>query len=157
MPNCPVEKPLSDVVLFDATSDTAPLAALHAACFATAWDATAITALLGTPGTFAFHHPDGFVMARAAGDEAEILTLAVAPDARGRGLGRALLRAAIIRAEEMGARAIFLEVGADNPQALALYEGLGFAKVGTRRAYYSTHSGGSDALVLRLSLPAKFA
>lgn len=157
MPNCPVEKPLSDVVLFDATSDTAPLAVLHAACFATAWDATAIAALLGTPGTFAFHHPDGFVMARAAGDEAEILTLAVAPDARGRGLGRALLRAAIIRAEEMGARAIFLEVGADNPQALTLYAGLGFAKVGTRKAYYATHSGGSDALVLRLSLPAKFA
>ena len=96
-------------------------------------------------------------MARAAGDEAEILTLAVAPQARGRGLGRTLLRAAIIRAQAIGAQTMFLEVGADNPQALALYAGLGFAKVGTRKAYYSTHSGGTDALVLRLSLPAKFA
>jgi ribosomal-protein-alanine N-acetyltransferase len=68
-----------------------------------------------------------------------------------------LLRAAIIRAQALGAQTMFLEVGADNPQALALYAGLGFAKVGTRKAYYSTLSGGTDALVLRLSLPAKFA
>lgn len=142
---------------FDAAYDTAPLAVLHAACFALPWDAAAIAQLLRTPGTFAFHHPDGFVLARAAGGEAEILTLAVVPAARGRGLGRALLQAAINKAQAMGAQTMFLEVGADNPHALALYAGLGFAKVGTRKAYYSTASGGSDALVLRLSLPAKFA
>ena len=148
---------MPDIVLFDASRDAAPLAALHAACFAAAWDAAAITALLGTPDTFAFHHQDGFVLARTAAGEAEILTLAVAPAARGKGLGRALLQAAINRAQLKGAETMFLEVGADNPQALALYAGLGFAKVGTRKAYYSTHSGGTDALVLRLSLPAKFA
>ena len=142
---------------FDAASDTAPLAALHAVCFASAWDAAAIAQLLDTPGTYGFHHQDGFVLARAAGGEAEILTLAVAPAARGRGLGRALLQAAINKARAMGAQTMFLEVGADNPHALALYAGLGFAKVGTRKAYYSTAAGGSDALVLRLSLPAKFA
>ena len=48
---------------------------------------------------------------------------------------------------------MFLEVGADNPHALALYAGLGFAKVGTRKSYY----GSGDALVLRLPLAAKFA
>ena len=148
---------MSDVAPFDAASDATPLAALHAACFAAAWDAAAITALLGTPGTFAFHHKSGFVLARTAAGEAEILTLAVAPEARGRGLGRALLRAAIIRAQEIGAHVMFLEVGADNPHALALYAGLGFAKVGTRKAYYSTLSGSADAQLLRLSLPAKFA
>src|SRR4051794_2499243 len=83
------ENPLPEIALFDAASDAAPLAALHSACFATAWNAAAITALLATPGTFAFHGDDGFVLARTAGDEAEILTLAVAPAARGRGLGRA--------------------------------------------------------------------
>jgi len=144
---------LPEIALFDAASDAAPLAALHAACFAQAWDAAAITALLVTPGTFAFHDPCGFVLARAAGGEAEILTLAVVPAARGRGLGRKLLRAAITRVQAQGAQAMFLEVGADNPHALALYAGLGFAKVGTRKAYYSV----SDALVLRLSLPVKFA
>ena len=45
---------------------------------------------------------------------------------------------------------MFLEVGIDNPAALALYAGLGFAKVGMRKGYYS----GTDALVLRLPLPA---
>jgi ribosomal-protein-alanine N-acetyltransferase len=157
MRSCLVEKRLFEVMSFNAASNAAPLAALHAAAFADAWDAAAITQLLGTPGTFAFHHQDGFVLARTAAGEAEILTLAVAPQARGRGLGRALLQAAVSRACAMGAGAVFLEVGADNPPALALYAGLGFVKVGTRKAYYSALSGGSDALVLRLSLPAKFA
>jgi ribosomal-protein-alanine N-acetyltransferase len=144
------------VLLFD-TADTAPLAALHAKSFAESWDAAAIAALLATPGTFAFQAGEGFVLARVAGEEAEILTLAVLPEARGKGLGRALLEAAIARAQDLGAETLFLEVGADNPHALALYARLGFAKVGMRKAYYSSVSGGRDALVLRLSLPAKFA
>ena len=145
-----------EVLPFD-TADTAPLAVLHALSFATSWDAAAIAALLAGPGVFAFHHPHGFVLARVAGEEAEILTLAVAPDQRGQGLGGALLQAAIAKAEGLGAQTIFLEVGADNPSALALYARLGFTKVGMRKGYYSSASGGTDALVLRLSLPAKFA
>jgi ribosomal-protein-alanine N-acetyltransferase len=129
------------------------LAALHAACFDEAWDAAAIASLLAAPGAFAFHTQDGFVLARLAGGEAEILTLAVAPHARGKGFGRALLMAAIARAQEQAADAMFLEVGTDNPHALALYAGLGFARVGMRKGYYS----GRDALVLRLPLPVKFA
>jgi ribosomal-protein-alanine N-acetyltransferase len=148
-----VENPLFDVSPFDPRAGTAALAALHAACFPDAWDAAAITALLATPGTFAFAHSDGFVLARVAGDEAEILTLAVAPAARGRGLGRALLQAVIRKVTELGAASLFLEVGTDNPAALALYAGLGFTRVGMRKAYYN----GGDALVLRLPLPAKFA
>jgi ribosomal-protein-alanine N-acetyltransferase len=144
---------LPDVAPFDSRGGTYALAALHAACFPDAWNAAAISALLVTPGTFAYAHDDGFVLARAAAGEAEILTLAVAPAARGRGLGRALLQAAIIRAQELGAETLFLEVGTDNPHALALYTGLGFAKVGTRKGYY----GGKDGLVLRLPLPVKFA
>lgn len=142
-----------EVAPFDSAASADTLAALHAGCFPDAWDAAAITALLATPGTFAFTHDDGFVLARVAGDEAEILTLAVAPAARGRGLGRALLQAVIRKVSEMGGASLFLEVGADNPAALALYAGLGFTRVGMRKAYYN----GGDALVLRLSLPAKFA
>jgi len=153
MPNCLVEKHLHEIVILDSTADPAPLAALHAACFAQAWDAKAIAELLATPGAFAIHNQDGFVLARTAAGEAEILTLAVAPHARGRGLGRALLDRAIAQAETQGAQALFLEVGADNPHALALYGALGFAKVGLRKRYY----GAGDALVLRLSLPPKFA
>ena len=142
-----------EIESFDPQLGTAALAALHASCFPDAWDAAAITALLATPGAFVFAHEDGFVLARVAGDEAEILTLAVAPKARGRGLGRALLQAVISRTTHLQATSLFLEVGADNPAALALYAGLGFTRVGMRKAYYN----GGDALVLRLSLPAKFA
>lgn len=153
MPSCRVEKALFKVEPFDPASDTAPLAALHAACFDEAWDAELLRTMLAAPGTFAFHHDDGFVLARVAGGEAEILSLAVAPQARGRGLGRALLCEAIAKAGRSGADAMFLEVGNDNPAALALYAGLGFANVGSRKAYYR----GQDALVLRLSLPANLS
>lgn len=143
-----------DIAPFDSVAGAHALAALHAACFPDPWDAAAISALLVTPGTFAYAHDDGFVLARAVGGDAEILTLAVAPAARGQGLGRGLLQAAIARARELGAETMFLEVGADNPAALALYAGLGFAKCGMRKGYYG---GSSDALVLRLPLRADFA
>jgi ribosomal-protein-alanine N-acetyltransferase len=146
----PNKKALFRVAAFDPVADTAPLAALHAACFDEAWDAASLHSMLAMPGAFAFHHPDGFVLARVASDEAEILTLAVAPRARGKGLGRALLSAAIAEADRRGAKAMFLEVGNDNPAALALYAALGFANVGSRKGYYR----GRDASLLRLSLPA---
>jgi ribosomal-protein-alanine N-acetyltransferase len=137
------------MMLFDAeTGDADALAALHVQCFPDPWDAPAILALLATPGTFAYVEPDGFVMARVVADEAEILTLAVAPNARGRGLGRILMQAAAAHAQDQGAQTLFLEVGTENPPALALYTGLGFAKVGARKGYYS----GRDALVFRLAL-----
>ena len=144
---------MHNVSAFDPAADTASLAALHAACFDEAWDAACLRTMLATPGAFAFHHPDGFVLSRVAGGEAEILTLAVAPRARGKGLGRALLCEAIAKAEQMNADAMFLEVGSDNPAALALYARLGFAHVGIRKGYYR----GGDALVLRLSLPANLS
>ena len=148
-----MENPLPDVHPFDPATGTAPLAALHALCFERAWDAATLSDMLAGPGAFAFVHDDGFVLARAAADEAEILTLAVRPQARGKGLGRALLQAAIAKARSLGAATMFLEVGADNPHALALYAGLGFVKVGARKAYYD----GRDASVLRLPLGGDFA
>jgi ribosomal-protein-alanine N-acetyltransferase len=144
---------LSDIAPFDSRAGTYALAALHAACFPDPWNAAAISALLVAPGSFAYAHEEGFVLARAAGGEAEILTLAVAPAARGQGLGRRLLQAAIARARELGAERMFLEVGTENPTALALYARLGFTKVGTRKGYYS----GGDALVLRLPLLGEIA
>ncbi len=139
--------------LFDpGTDDIAPLAALHASAFAEAWSAEAICELLSTPGAFAFFQPGGFILARAAGGEAEILTLAVAPAMRRHGLGRALVRAAASHAQSMGAFVLFLEVAAANDAAYGLYQGLGFAKVGMRKAYY----GGQDADILKAALPLPY-
>lgn len=153
MQNCRVGKLLFDISPFNSANSTTSLAALHALCFERGWDAAALSDMLASPGTFAFCHEDGFVVVRTAADEAEILTLAVRPGARGKGLGRALLQAAIDKARALGAATVFLEVGTDNPHALALYAGLGFAKVGSRKAYYD----GRDAAVLRLPLATDFA
>lgn len=137
--------------------DAAHLAALHATSFPDPWSKQAICDLLAGPGVFVFSTADGFVMGRAAGDEAEILTLAVKPDARGKGLGRSLIQGLALHAQTLGAASLFLEVGHDNPAALALYAGLGFERVGQRKGYYA----GRDAWVLKtslpLSLPEKFA
>jgi len=137
-------------ILFDpAQRAVEALEALHKSSFPDAWSAQAIADLLALPGTFSFSVQDGFILTRVAGDEAEILTLAVLPAARGRGLGRTLLRAAARHAHALGAATLFLEVGTDNPAALALYAGQGFGRVGQRKGYY----GGRDALILRVELP----
>jgi ribosomal-protein-alanine N-acetyltransferase len=97
--------------------------------------------------------PRGFILGRALAGEAEILTLAVAPTHRRRGLGRALLEAAMGVCGTLGAETMFLEVAADNAAAIALYEAAGFAPAGRRKAYYARPGRAAvDALVLRREL-----
>ena len=130
--------------------DLCTLARLHAACFVSAWTEDALRNLLKSPGTIAFASQDGFVMARTAGDEAEILTLAVAPAARRRGIGAVLLGGAAGYACTLGARTMFLEVSESNAAAIALYTGAGFREAGRRKSYYGPSD---DALILRADLP----
>jgi [ribosomal protein S18]-alanine N-acetyltransferase len=129
------------------------LAALHARCFAQAWSRASFAKLLATPGAFALlaveqDEPVGLSLARAAGGEAEILTLGVTPAARRQGAGRALVEATAAEALARGAKDLFLEVAEDNVAARALYLSLGFAQVGRRARYY----GPRDALVLRRAI-----
>jgi [ribosomal protein S18]-alanine N-acetyltransferase len=106
---------------------------------------------LDLPATFGFVHPGGgMILARVAADESEILTVAVCPVQRRRGLGSALLRAAMDRAIALGAVSMFLEVGVTNHVARALYHAHGFIEAGLRRHYYSD---GTNALILRSTLP----
>jgi ribosomal-protein-alanine N-acetyltransferase len=142
------------VRLFDNSLDPSLLAAIHAQCFDEAWSDKAIGDLLATPGTFACLAKSGFILVRAAAGEAEVLTLAVLPQARRAGTGAALVAAAASHAERLGARTLFLEVGTGNLAARALYRRLGFAQAGLRKAYYRVAEGKSeDALVLRSDLP----
>jgi ribosomal-protein-alanine N-acetyltransferase len=137
-----------------AGSDAAQaLAAVHARAFADAWSAEAIRELLASPGSFALvaedqGAPQAFVLARTAADEGEILTLATLPEARRRGLARALMTGAADLARERGATRLLLEVAETNSAARALYEALGYESVGRRAAYYAGGIGGGDARVL---------
>lgn len=134
--------------------DLSQLARLHAQSFVVPWTAEALTGLLETPGTFACALDGGFIVARAAADECEILTLAVRPDHRRKKLGTSLVRAAAEHAYRLGSNQLFLEVGASNVPARTMYERLGFTEVGRRTAYYAVAPGKfDDALILRSNLP----
>ncbi len=89
---------------------------------------------------------NGAVIARVAGDEAEILNLAVACEMRRRGVGRRLIAAALREVEAKGARRVYLEVRRSNQGAREFYARLGFAQKGIRRKYYNEPE--EDALVL---------
>ena len=128
------------------------LAAIHAESFPAPerWGPDAMALQLEQPNCFGHIDPaGGFILARIAADEAEILTLAVAPERRRAGSGRALLSAAIVTATRYGAKSMFLEVSLTNEAAQALYQRLGFTQVGRRRRYYPD---GGDALVMRRDL-----
>ena len=94
----------------------------------------------------------GGVRAVAGAADADIQTNASAPEARGHGRGRALLRELLTTARERGARQVFLEVRADNPTATALYRSEGFLEVGRRPRYYQPDD--VDAVVMSLDLVA---
>lgn len=130
------------------------LARIHAQCFPAyprAWSAAEIAGLLDARGSFLLGQSQGFLIGRVIADEAELLTLAVAPTARRQGLGRQLLLEFHAKAAAMGAALGFLEVASDNPAALALYLSQGWQRAGLRRNYYAP---GVDALILRHSFTA---
>ena len=137
----------------EATSaHAAALAAIHAAAFPPrdAWGEDAIALQLALPGAFGLiDERGGMLLGRITVDEAEVLTLAVAPLERRQGIATGLLRATTERVRAHGGTAMFLEVAIGNAPALALYRREGFIEVGRRRHYYSNSS---DALVLRINL-----
>ncbi len=141
-----------------ATADAAAtLAGLHETAFDEPWSAADIASLLRSPGVFALNgvvdgEDAGFILCRVAADEAEVLTLAVAPEMRRRGVAGALLDQATVVAVAAGAKAMFLEVADDNPGAEALYRGRGFRQVGRRPGYFSRPGGAVAALIMRRDL-----
>ncbi len=118
------------------------LAALHGLSFPRPWQASEFEVLLRQPGVtgiLAMENaaPTGFILLRAAADEAEILTLAVAPEHCRRGTASRLLQEAGARLHQAHVARWFLEVAADNVAARALYTRRGFTDCGQRPNYYS--------------------
>jgi ribosomal-protein-alanine N-acetyltransferase len=133
-------------------ADLAAVAVIEAQSFVDPWPADAFSPYLGDCFLIAEAHGKivGYLVARAVGDEAEILDVAVAPAAQGRGIGRALLADALQALRRLGARRAYLEVRASNAAAQRLYRSLGFLWVGRRPGYYRQPT--EDALVLARGL-----
>jgi [ribosomal protein S18]-alanine N-acetyltransferase len=154
-------KPAFDIFPLE-TADAGIAATLHGARFPQPWSEDEFHSLLlqetvfgflalkeGVPGRMA----GGFVLVRVAAGEAEILTIGVDQHFARAGLGWRLMQAALREAKMRGAEDVFLEVDEGNTAARRLYDKLGFAKVGERRAYYAAADGSrSTALVMRRDL-----
>ena len=121
-----------------------PVAAvLHRAAFGgESWDAKALGEILAMPGAQGFFalgaqdQPLGFLLSLHVLDTAELLTLAIDPACRRRGIGAILVRKFLENAKHLGGTNAFLEVAADNIAAISLYKCQGFVHEGYRRDYY---------------------
>jgi [ribosomal protein S18]-alanine N-acetyltransferase len=141
------------------SQDIDALTQVHAASFDQTWSAATIAQFLtsakvfvSTPRPYGFI-PNGFIIVQAAADEAEIITLAVMPDARGQGLASRLMAYAIKELQNDRCERLFLEVATDNHAALALYKRFDFQPQGLRKGYYQRLGGHRvDALVMSLDM-----
>lgn len=84
--------------------------------------------------------PAGFVLTRHVLDEEELLLIAVAPGARCRGVGAALIEHLFAAARARGITRIYLEMRRGNP-AVHLYRKFGFEPIGERKNYYRMANG----------------
>lgn len=133
------------------------MAALHARCFSVrSWSVAEFEQLVQARGMIwlTSRDNDGLIFAQYLPPEAEILTVAVSPEARRKGIGRELIDGLLSVLPAVKVSELFLEVAEDNAAARALYESCGFAEAGRRKGYYPRGQGPAvDALILRRTLP----
>ena len=138
----------------------AAFAEIHRLSFDDGWSAAGFGRMLRQPdmlGLAALDAGDaagvsGFIICRFAAPEAEIVTLAVLPARRRRGIAGRLMAGAEEFLRRSAIKEWFLEVDAGDPAATALYETTGFKGVGTRAGYYRSNAGRRDALIMRKEL-----
>jgi [ribosomal protein S18]-alanine N-acetyltransferase len=143
------------------TSHAASISKLHGEGFNRPWSDGEFLALVGQAAVFGFvakpegrssAAPSGFVLARLAAGEAEILTIVVSKSARRCGLGHSLMDTVLRHLHRARAEYLILEVDETNLAAIGLYKRFGFKEVARRPAYYDTKDGKTSALVMRLDL-----
>jgi ribosomal-protein-alanine N-acetyltransferase len=139
--------------------DAEQVAAIHAKSFFRGWPREDIATYIGDPDTPTLVACDarrniaGFAMLRLLGDDAELMTIAIDPRYRGKGIGRALMNACFEDLMMTSSRRMILEVAADNPAAIKLYRSLGFTQISERQGYYARPDGRpATALVMARDL-----
>ena len=95
----------------------------------------------------------GYLSLMSVLDEGEIQNVAVAPDARRRGIGRALLAEAVAVSLRRGIKYLYLDVRESNESARALYRSQGFADIGRRRGYYDEPDEDAILMSRNITLP----
>jgi len=137
------------------SADVSAVSRLEVALFGEeAWSPDMLASeLAGEPGKYYLVAADDGVIAGYAGllapggGQADVLTVGVAHDRWGEGIGTALVRSLLAEAARRGCTEVYLEVRVDNDRAQRLYQRHGFTRVGLRRGYYQP--SGTDALVMR--------
>lgn len=138
-----------------ALHDLDAVLAIETAAFSTPWRRETFQSLLGRADTDMIaavlgERLVGYAICWTVVDQSELGNVAVALEARGKGVGKRLVREALERVRQRGSGECFLEVRASNQRARQLYDELGFTVVGKRRAYYRQPI--EDALVMRVEL-----
>lgn len=128
------------------------IAQLEKRCFSDPWSEKSIASELENPLSVWLVAVDGgqligYVGSQTVLGETDMMNLAVAPEARRHGTGRALVLALVDALTEKGSHSLMLEVRVSNTPAQKLYESLGFSQVGRRPKYYVNPR--EDALILR--------
>ena len=133
-------------------SHVAQVAALERGCFTDAWSEATVAGQLANELSLWLVAVEGetvlgYVGSQTVLDSTDILNVAVSPDHRGCGIGRALLTELEQRLRQQGVTEVLLEVRPSNAPAIALYTSLGFVQVGRRPNYYLNPR--EDALILK--------
>lgn len=131
----------------------AALAEIEKACFHAPWSESMLREELGK-GLFLVAERDGqavgYVGCQTVLDEGYITNVAVSPDCRRQGIGRALIAELVSRARAQDLAFVTLEARASNAPAFALYKGAGFGRVGVRKNFYTAPT--EDAVLMTLFL-----
>ena len=122
--------------------DVKTVSELEKVCFSVPWSEKELSECLGKEIYRFFVAEEeekvlGYIGMYLCIDEADITNVAVFPEARGRGIGEALLAALMSGAREDGAAVFYLEVRDSNVPARRLYEKQGFRIIGKRKDYYT--------------------
>lgn len=124
------------------------LANLHKKCFPhKPWSADDF-ADLKKSGCEIIASQNGFIVWRSVADEAELITIGVAPDARRTGIAAAMIGIMEGELKKNGIKSVFLEVAENNAPARKLYEQNGYVQIGVRPKYYD----GVDAIMMKKDL-----
>lgn len=124
------------------SGDLDQAALLERQCFSSPWSREALAGELENPLALVLAAVDtrnrlmGYVGLHRVLDEGSVTNLAVSPGNRRQGVASRLMNAVLAHCGENGIRFLFLEVRESNAAAIALYEGMGFRRIGRRPRYY---------------------